>query len=262
MKITVLGATGETGREVVRLAIAAEHTVTALVHDAAKAPFHSQRLFIVEGDAFNLEDVKKAVKDADAVVIALGARGNSPSTSTVQRGTKTVLEALKSLQKLTCRVIVITSSNGDKPPAGSSIFRRLLYAAQLFVLDHAFADHAEAERLLEAEDWVQYTILRPLRLLPAPQTGFILHSSPAPPSPYLPITHTDLAAAIVDVLDHPKPRQSIGVSSISTPHAPFWKTYKRVFALIWENVKNKILLAPVHFVKSVVGGGGGQVQLT
>ena len=68
MKVTVVGATGDTGRELVRLAIGAGHTVTALVHDAAKAPFHSDRWFIVEGDAFNEDDVKKAVKDADAVV--------------------------------------------------------------------------------------------------------------------------------------------------------------------------------------------------
>jgi uncharacterized protein YbjT (DUF2867 family) len=83
MKVTVFGANGRTGLEVVRAALAAGHSVTAFVRGPAKAPqvdpAARERMRVVIGDALDPSAVATAVADADVVVSALGtaARGTS-----------------------------------------------------------------------------------------------------------------------------------------------------------------------------------------
>ncbi|MFD1484883.1 NAD(P)H-binding protein [Lacticaseibacillus baoqingensis] len=73
MKIAVIGATGKTGRAVVELALAHQHTVTAMVRNAAKAEAaFGQRVAIVEKDALAL--TPEELKGYDAVVDAFASR--------------------------------------------------------------------------------------------------------------------------------------------------------------------------------------------
>lgn len=73
MNITVLGATGKTGLEVVRKALAAGHQVTVLVRDPAKLLLSSPSLTVVTGDARQATDVAKALVGSDAVISTLGS---------------------------------------------------------------------------------------------------------------------------------------------------------------------------------------------
>jgi len=74
MRLLVLGATGRTGREVVRQALATGHDVTAFVRDPAGLAISDARLAVVTGDARNADDLRRAVAGQDAVISALGGR--------------------------------------------------------------------------------------------------------------------------------------------------------------------------------------------
>ena len=82
MKITVLGASGKTGSEIVKQALEVGHSVNALVRrpDALE---DQRNLTVIVGDVTNAQDVAKASKGADVVVSALGAMGGSLMTDSV-----------------------------------------------------------------------------------------------------------------------------------------------------------------------------------
>ncbi|MCB0237620.1 MAG: NAD(P)H-binding protein, partial [Anaerolineae bacterium] len=53
MQIAVFGATGGTGQQVVQQALAAGHSVTALVRDPSRLAAQDERLTVVEGDVLD-----------------------------------------------------------------------------------------------------------------------------------------------------------------------------------------------------------------
>jgi uncharacterized protein YbjT (DUF2867 family) len=62
MNLVVLGATGRTGRLVVEQALAAGHTVTALVRSPEKLPTGSPNLRVVTGEATDALAVSRALE--------------------------------------------------------------------------------------------------------------------------------------------------------------------------------------------------------
>jgi uncharacterized protein YbjT (DUF2867 family) len=74
MRIFVIGATGGTGREVVRQALARSHQVNALARSAADAVPLSPGTDIIEGDARDGEAIAKALTGCDGVISALGTK--------------------------------------------------------------------------------------------------------------------------------------------------------------------------------------------
>ena len=75
MNLTVLGAAGATGVQLVEQAIAAGHQVAALARSAENLTLTNPNLHVVQGDATDRAVVSQAMKGADAVVSVLGARG-------------------------------------------------------------------------------------------------------------------------------------------------------------------------------------------
>ena len=75
MNLTVLGAAGVTGVQLVEQAIAAGHQVTALARSAENLTLTNPNLHVVQGDATDRAVVSQAMKGADAVISVLGARG-------------------------------------------------------------------------------------------------------------------------------------------------------------------------------------------
>jgi uncharacterized protein YbjT (DUF2867 family) len=75
MNLTVLGAAGATGVQVVEQALATGHQVTALARSAASLTLTKPNLHVVQGDAIDRAVVSQAFKGADAVISVLGARG-------------------------------------------------------------------------------------------------------------------------------------------------------------------------------------------
>ena len=93
MKITVLGATGGVGRQVVSAALADGHEVTVLARTPAKvSPATGPR--IVQGDALELQDVLQAVREADVVISALGTTKGPDSDTSLRRMAATLAHAL------------------------------------------------------------------------------------------------------------------------------------------------------------------------
>src|SRR5262249_47161991 len=74
MKVLVFGATGGTGRQIVRQALEQGHVVTAFARDPGKIRLVHNNLRVVRGDTLEPAAIETAVAGQDAVMSALGIR--------------------------------------------------------------------------------------------------------------------------------------------------------------------------------------------
>src|SRR6266568_4526854 len=81
MNLVVLGATGGTGRLVLEQALAAGHTVTALVRSPEKLTLRNLNLHVIGGQATDPSAVSRALDGADALISTLGGTGSVISNS-------------------------------------------------------------------------------------------------------------------------------------------------------------------------------------
>lgn len=82
MKITLFGATGRVGGEVLKLALVEGHEVTALVRSPEKLAPHD-RLTIIQGDVRDVAAVSDAVAGMDVVFSSLGTDQTTTLTEAV-----------------------------------------------------------------------------------------------------------------------------------------------------------------------------------
>jgi putative NADH-flavin reductase len=95
MDLTVFGASGRTGREVVLQALERGHTVTAVVHDP-DALAAQPDLTVVVGDPYDGGNVAMAIAGAEAVVNALGQRRGGPDDLLTVAGER-IIDAMAEL---------------------------------------------------------------------------------------------------------------------------------------------------------------------
>src|SRR5260221_10476121 len=72
LKLFVLGATGNTGVEIVDLALARGHELTAYVRSPEKITRRDPRLHVVKGDPLRSDQLAQALPGHDAVLSAIG----------------------------------------------------------------------------------------------------------------------------------------------------------------------------------------------
>jgi uncharacterized protein YbjT (DUF2867 family) len=164
MQIAILGGTGGIGGHVLSWALDAGHPVRALARRPEALPPRAG-LVAVHGDALDVTAVAETIADADAVVSALGPRGTK-SPSLLAGAAANVVAAMEKTG--THRLICVSAAGayvtGD-PDMGWLIKAILprVFAAQ-------FADVREMEKLIR-DSGLDWTIVRPVRLVNRPGTG-------------------------------------------------------------------------------------------
>lgn len=192
MKVTVFGATGGTGKQVVEQALAAGHEVTALVRNPAVVP-ERDGLRVVQGDVLDLAAVEAAVTGSDVIVSAVGVSDRKP-TKVYSEGVGNMLRAMKAEGQ---RRIIVVSADGVEPNPNVNIGQRLVMALVVArIFRHQWTDMLTMEHDLEAAD-VDWTILRPPRLNDGERTGTYRTSPNEPMKDSSNISRSDLADFIV-----------------------------------------------------------------
>lgn len=94
MKIAVFGATGPTGRQLVKQALQKGYNVTVLARNPSKIANENKNLTVIKGDALNYADVEKTVKGQEVVLSALGVKPPSRE-KVVGPAMKNIISAMK-----------------------------------------------------------------------------------------------------------------------------------------------------------------------
>jgi putative NADH-flavin reductase len=168
MRLTVFGATGGIGTEVVGQALDAGHEVVAVVRDPGRMRVPATAgLDVIHADVMNPDAITPAVEAVDAVVSALGPRGTGPTT-VCSDGVRSILRAM---DKTGVRRLVAVSANGAFVDDGDGLLTRLVAKPILQrLLRDGFADlhRMEDEVRASATDW---TLMRPPRLTNGARRG-------------------------------------------------------------------------------------------
>jgi putative NADH-flavin reductase len=169
MKVLVFGATGGTGRELLRQSLDQGHEVTAFVRDPSRlGEIAHANLRIVTGNVLDPEAVESTVPGHDAVLYAIGA---GPKRTTIrEQGVRIVIEAMQAAKVK--RLVCLSSFGVGDSRADLSLFTR--YVVVGIFLRHAFADHERQEAVVKkcALDWI---LVRPPHLKDGAHTGSYQH---------------------------------------------------------------------------------------
>ncbi|WIM38210.1 SDR family oxidoreductase [Paenibacillus sp. PK4536] len=174
MKVTVIGATGATGKKVVERLLELDHEVTAVARrPEVIAP--TEQLHVYQGDVYNTSSMIQAMIGADVVISCIGPTTNFSSRHPLSKGFLNVLAAnfspgtvmsegipniLSACQQAGVQRLVMQSginlSNGKELSAvNQSAVRTMRFIFSKAIKDKTIAEHAVIESEL---DWV---IVRP-----------------------------------------------------------------------------------------------------
>jgi putative NADH-flavin reductase len=156
MRITIFGATGETGKQLVEQALAEGNEVVAFVRNPSKLNITDKNLTILKGELTDDALIENAVRGSDAVISVLGPRGGSRNKPLTQ-GMHNIIEAMK---KQGVRRLIISSTLSAKDPNDLPEFR--FKALVTFV---RVTMHAAYEEIVSVADTVRasnldWTIVR------------------------------------------------------------------------------------------------------
>ncbi len=196
MRISVLGATGRTGRQVVEQALKAGHEVVAFVRNPDAMGTQHERLAVVQGDILDAERVSEAVAGTDAVISALGPTRDSPEAM-LTRGVANVVAAMK--EHGVRRLIVLTGAGVRLESDPSSLGNSIMLGLLGLLVPCALRDAQGAVEVIRASglDW---TVVRVPRLSDGPMTGRV-RSGTLRLGPSHSISRADVVAFVLQQLD-------------------------------------------------------------
>ncbi|MHA6484964.1 NAD(P)-dependent oxidoreductase [Paenibacillus sp. strain BS8-2] len=203
IKLFVVGATGQTGQIILRMALRNGHHVTAFVRSPDKLTPH-EKLTIVTGDLTSAEQLTAAMRNHDAVISTLGTEGTGPSTF-LSDAARALAAAMKETHIERIGYVASAGIHGEIEGIFGKFIMRLLR--------NVLQDHAGAVKSLH-DSGLSYTIARPMGLTNKPGKGeWRIASEGLPPKPSRSIAREDVAAFILDAIENNRClRQSVAIA--------------------------------------------------
>ncbi len=166
MNITIIGASRGIGAQVLQQVLAQGHNVTVLARKPEKITAH-ENLQVVQGSFEEAEAVKKAVQDAEAVVVAVGTPPGRKEVTLFSQGTRHLLAACKEMNTQPLIIAVTGIGAGDSAGHGGFMYDRIF---KPLLLQKMYEDKDRQEALL-AQEYDNWIIVRPGFLTNGPHTG-------------------------------------------------------------------------------------------
>jgi putative NADH-flavin reductase len=158
MKIVVFGASGGTGRCLVRLALQKGHHVTAAVRDPQAQALRHDRLRFVRCDVTDQHAVRSAVDGQDAVLCALGGPRKGVTLYSVGAG-----NVVRAMQEQRATRLAFLSNYGVLEERGQGVMTRLMLLLGKVALKDTLADHRRALDILDSSG-LEWVAVRPMAL--------------------------------------------------------------------------------------------------
>lgn len=198
MRLLIFGASGQSGRELVRQALERGHAVTAFVRQPSGIPSAHPKLRVIQGDVGDPSAVTAALPNHDAVVSALGVGTPLKHDPTVVAGIQHIVQGMEAQGP---RRLLYLSFIGVRESRAAVGFV-LRYIAPI-PLRAEIADHEAKERLVRASN-LDWTIVRPPKLTAGPPTGrYRVGEAVRTWAPIPTLSRADLADFMLRELEHP-----------------------------------------------------------
>ena len=196
MKLAVIGATGRTGTLLVEELLRRGHDLTVLARTPEKLGPRGDRVRVVTGSSTDPAALDALVTGGvDAVVSALG-----PTTRETDLHTRTAHALVEAMRAHGVRRFVGISGAGVDVPDDRKGRRDTAISFVIRRLGGAIAADKRHEYQVFADSDVDFTLVRPPRLVDGPATGTFVHDAHRPGRSSS-IRRADLAAFVADVVE-------------------------------------------------------------
>src|SRR3954470_22862219 len=203
MKLLILGATGNTGREVLDLALGRHHQVTAFVRSPQKITRSESNLRVVQGGPFDLAALAKALEGQEGVISTLGLppRQALRPSHFMAESAASIVSAMRTAG---VSRLCILSAAVLFPGEG------VQYAFFKWFLQHHARDLEALETVVKASD-LEWTIARPPRLVKAPDARYLAARDALPDGAFS-ATFRGVAAFLLDTAERQEHRrETVGI---------------------------------------------------
>ena len=166
MKVLIIGATGATGKILMREALAQGHKATALARNPSAVASEDHRLRVVEGNALDAPSLEAAVAGQDAVLSALGTRSARPTTL-FSESTHNLIGAMDKhgVRRLVC---ITGVGVGESKGHVGFLYDRII---RPFVVKNIYEDKERQEEAIKKSD-LDWVIVRPAQLTDEPAASW------------------------------------------------------------------------------------------
>ncbi|HNE83959.1 MAG TPA: NAD(P)H-binding protein [bacterium] len=155
MKISVIGASSGVGLQCVQRALQRGHAVTTL--SRSPLPVNpSNDLLIIRGSASNKEDIKKTIKDADAVLVSIGT-GKSVKATTLYSDAAQVLVEARDELGTDIPFIVLTGFGAGNSGQFHTGYMKFVFR---FILQRVYENKTRMETIIAASR-MRWVFVRP-----------------------------------------------------------------------------------------------------
>ena len=200
MRLLIVGATGQTGLQVIQQSLQRGHSVTAIVRKSTLKS--AERLRIVLADPCDKDVLVPLLSQQDAVISCLGQRSRKDPWL-VRDASVAMLAAMNESH---VKRLVIVSGALLYPSFNPVVLLLKRLLAQKLV------DARSMESTVSAAD-VDWTIVRPPHLQNGPGRGYCTDSSPRPTLTWN-LRYADLAACLLDCAENGAAiRKILGIAS-------------------------------------------------
>ncbi|SOB80048.1 Putative NADH-flavin reductase [Sphingomonas guangdongensis] len=226
MKLAVFGASGPTGLQVVRQALAAGHDVCAVTRRPEAFPMHDPGLTVAAADVTDPRAVARATMGAEAVISTYGVPYGRKPISVYSDGARSIVAAMR--EHGGARLVCVSSTTLAGPlPVESWWWRTIVIPTLRQVVGRTlYDDMARMEAIVRASD-LNWTIVRPGGLYDVDEpTGSVSVSNERLSGRYT--ARADLAHVLIAEASgtNSHPRQVVEAISATGPPSPlrtFWR---------------------------------------
>ena len=194
--LVVLGATGGTGRELVKQALARGHFVTAFVRSPHRLKEFQDRITVRQGDLLNSVSLEQVIQGHDAVLSGFGPRVpvSKADANLLERFARALVTAMPAagVQRVVVESVAFLFKNSVFPPA---------YLLGRLFFPRAVADASAMERIFADTD-LDWTMVRPPELTDRPYTGKYRVREGHLPRCGLKISRADVADLIIKLAEN------------------------------------------------------------
>ena len=200
MKISLFGATGDLGQELLRQSVDAGHEVTVLVRTPDKLPaVQQERISVLAGDGLVFADVQSALPPGtDAILFAVGVDEKTSPPDLCTDVTRHILKVMR--ERGIGRLVWCGGGSNFRPQDDIGFGARFVRWFSERFLNHRHTDKEHQLALLDANTDLCWVGIRPLQMNAGPRRqqyrlGFHRFSGLSK------ITFADCADAMIGMLD-------------------------------------------------------------
>jgi putative NADH-flavin reductase len=202
MKLTIFGATGETGKQLIEQALAEGNEVVVYARNPSKLSANHKYLTIVQGELHDGANIERAINGNDAVISLLGPRpGDDLNAQPLSRGMQNIIDAMN--KGGVRRLIVVSTPSAASPNDLPELKFKILVSLIKSILRPAYDEIVNVAKIVRDSDH-DWTIVRVSGLNNNPKSGNVRVGYLGKGEVGVRLSRADLAGFILDELNNGK----------------------------------------------------------